>query len=491
MFTVTLTQREIGERSQSLAQYTNKLIELEEEEETEKAEYKRTMADIKERRLGISAEIRRLSRAVRLGVEERNGQAVLFDYERAKFEAGRGNGDEPEATSDAENVAAFFDKSAPPVLEECVCGHPGRDHTIRGFCGGCDCKEFLPKLNVASSEDDFAAQIAADEEVAAHEAKIEAEEDRATAESIRLGEHPFAGADKDIGGTPFPTQFSQTEINEWAENYHAAMKISEGDPVKICRVLGQPFVIVGADGSGDAKNWSGVTAWPVLPLANAGEENAKTYREASDDYYDDEEHNAFSYLNIKINCGSKKKPDWWVMVGPEIIFTVKREGIYVCQGCNAEVEFDLTTTDGKCAKCWTPYDAAAEIEHHNREIAIARDDFTAERCEECGRIDGGHAPTCSKSEALAYPAFLAYCKAKDYRQPASAARKMELTRDPDAEREVRAWLQAEKMRIEKNLVEVAPDEFRFKDQPELKRKRKKKVVKSAKQRGNRRARAAH
>src|SRR5262249_2106962 len=80
MYTITLSDSEISERSQSLAQQANRLIELEEEEETVKAEYKRTMADIKERRIEISSKIRKLSRAVRLGVEERDTQKPLFDY---------------------------------------------------------------------------------------------------------------------------------------------------------------------------------------------------------------------------------------------------------------------------------------------------------------------------------------------------------------------------------------------------------------------------
>lgn len=97
MITVTLTTEEVRERSQSLAQYANKMIELEEEEEDVKAAHKSKMARLKERRLEISGEIRRLSRAVRLGVEERSEQRVLFDEEKRleefRQEAGRQAGE--------------------------------------------------------------------------------------------------------------------------------------------------------------------------------------------------------------------------------------------------------------------------------------------------------------------------------------------------------------------------------------------------------------
>lgn len=97
MITVTLTTEEVRERSQSLAQYANKMIELEEEEEDVKAAHKSKMARLKERRLEISGEIRRLSRAVRLGVEERTAQRVLFDEEKRleefRQEAGRQAGE--------------------------------------------------------------------------------------------------------------------------------------------------------------------------------------------------------------------------------------------------------------------------------------------------------------------------------------------------------------------------------------------------------------
>src|SRR5262249_16483636 len=101
MITVTLSTEEIRERSQALAQYANKLIELEEEEEDVKAGHKSRMARLKERRLEISGEIRRLSRAVRLGVEERSEQRVLFDEERRLEEVRQRDA---EAQADAEKA---------------------------------------------------------------------------------------------------------------------------------------------------------------------------------------------------------------------------------------------------------------------------------------------------------------------------------------------------------------------------------------------------
>lgn len=136
MITVTLTQEEIAERARSLAQYANRLAELADEEEGAKARHKQLMADIKERRLDISNELRRLSRAVRLGVEERTTQRVLFDEEQRMEEfrqqqAGNGASTIPEGAS-----------PNPSIL--CWCKHKYVDHRNGTFCRkkNCGCNSF-------------------------------------------------------------------------------------------------------------------------------------------------------------------------------------------------------------------------------------------------------------------------------------------------------------------------------------------------------------
>lgn len=131
---------------------------------------------------------------------------------------------------------------------------------------------------------------------------------------------------EDDGGTPFPTEYSQEEINHF-ETYYAGQKISEGDPVKICYIREQPFVITGAISGGRLKGWQRVIAWPVLTLENCGDREVKTYEQAHEEYSarlrdDSSEYQPLDYQNMKINCGSAKKPAWWVMVGPEMAFTV-------------------------------------------------------------------------------------------------------------------------------------------------------------------------
>lgn len=74
-------------------------------------------------------------------------------------------------------------------------------------------------------------------------------------------------------------------------------------------------------------------------------------------------------------------------------------------------------------------------------VAEEQDGFTAPRCEECGRIDNGHTEECSKSGALRYENYLAFCQAQKMKVPAAAARKLELTRTRD--QEVRAWLEGQ------------------------------------------------
>ncbi len=67
------------------------------------------------------------------------------------------------------------------------------------------------------------------------------------------------------------------------------------------------------------------------------------------------------------------------------------------------------------------------------------DDFTAERCDECGRIDGAHTPECPKSNALRFEDYLAYAKARYKSNHQSHARKMDLTKMNDEQ--VREWKQ--------------------------------------------------
>jgi ParB/RepB/Spo0J family partition protein len=137
----------------------------------------------------------------------------------------------------------------------------------------------------------------------------------------KRAETGLAQEDKADEGTPFPTEFSQEEINRMAEMC-AAQAISEAKrAIKIYRVEGQPFVITGAIYGGKGKGCLEVNAWPILPLGNVDEKTVKTYSEAVKSGVRGPEF----YQNVKINCGSIKHPNWWVMVGPQTTFTVKND----------------------------------------------------------------------------------------------------------------------------------------------------------------------
>lgn len=77
--TVQLSTLEIAERAQELARLISDLIGLEREEETQKKDHANAMAGLKRRRLELSGQINKFGRAVRLGVEERDTQGMLFD----------------------------------------------------------------------------------------------------------------------------------------------------------------------------------------------------------------------------------------------------------------------------------------------------------------------------------------------------------------------------------------------------------------------------
>lgn len=133
----------------------------------------------------------------------------------------------------------------------------------------------------------------------------------------------------------------QADIDMMAE-YYAAQEIDKEAPVKICYIDGQPHVITSC-GDGDGSHWGSVNAWPILPLAEVGEENARTIKQANDEYYamledDEADYKPLNYKGVKINCGSRKKPAWWVIVGPETVFKVDYSADYPDDEIEAPVD---------------------------------------------------------------------------------------------------------------------------------------------------------
>jgi N12 class adenine-specific DNA methylase len=116
-----------------------------------------------------------------------------------------------------------------------------------------------------------------------------------------------------------PVVLAKAEI-ERLSGLYCAQQITEGKPVKKCYILGhaQPHVITGivwgSEGATEIK------AWRIVPLQEVGEENAIEYAQAAR-----QSKEGFSYNGIKINCGSAKNPQWWVMVGQSVRFSREQD----------------------------------------------------------------------------------------------------------------------------------------------------------------------
>lgn len=437
MYTVQLTEEEVAERAQSMAQVGKKIVELEEREEGVKAEYKRTMADIKEQRIDLTIDFKKLMRAVSLKVEERDGQQQLFeDYKKAK-------------------------KPNEPTIEE---------------------------------------QQAADVEVRAQEQRIEAEENRAAEEAVRLGEHPFSEVDEEkrkrihaeaiarwrreplalnaappnvidaevieendrcqecdtldghrascsqydfTSGTPIETELPADEIQRLAE-FNCCDKtdqIDKGTPLKTVLINGNPYLVTGS--MSQYSIWWQVDASPVLPMANVGEENTRSRAEAYAEYEARTDTEPMSLIRVRFNAGTKKKPDWWVVVGERKTFKIRQRSQHSFETLRDFAKTQTTVKDPeKEALRW--YETGEQdktVTECLRMKAEKADDFTAPRCEECKRTDGGHGETCSHRNMISYATYFAFAQAKKLKNPASHARMMELKRDRDEE--VRAWIEAE------------------------------------------------
>lgn len=315
---------------------------------------------------------------------------------------------------------------------------------------------------------------------------------------------------------PGPMELPQAEINRIAALNNCG-RLGENKPLKLAYINGQPFLVTGAMGSGDAKNYQRVWAWVVKPLSDVGDENARDYQDAYREYSDRLQrsikdravtYQPLSYQNVKIKVGTEKKFAWWVMCGPEVTFTseddieaepedVNPPQLFVPK-LEEALEHALLHHVQNAAKRWkllqkngaTDAELLARVADEfegdggstanggwkvkggkspqftwkrdgstlkgKRLLAKVRevlqigppkpaetatvevDDFTATRCEECKRIDGAHADTCSqRSNALTFEDYLAYAR---FTWPKSAelhAREWEVSREKDGE--VAAW----------------------------------------------------
>lgn len=81
------------------------------------------------------------------------------------------------------------------------------------------------------------------------------------------------------------------------------------------------------------------------------------------------------------------------------------------------------------------------------------DDFTAPRCDICGRIDGAHTKECPRSGALTFEDYLMFVQAHYKGNHKSYARKMELRRDPEMDAKVKQWIHQKA--VEMNEAEEA------------------------------------
>lgn len=151
-----------------------------------------------------------------------------------------------------------------------------------------------------------------------------------------------------IGGTPTRTERTQAELDEWAK-HNSVMKIAEqSHGVQRVYIDGNPYVVTGhmSAKNGVEKVW----ASSVLPIANYGAERAMTYQEATRRNSEKKPLKALSYVGIKVNCGSAKKPDYWVIVNDKLEFTVAKPDeskptAKLCKRCNHEDWHHIGTTD--------------------------------------------------------------------------------------------------------------------------------------------------
>jgi hypothetical protein len=103
-----------------------------------------------------------------------------------------------------------------------------------------------------------------------------------------------------------------------------------------------------------------------------------------------------------------------------------------CDECKGFQCFDCQTRGGHQANC------KHYVLGEGTPAPPPADDFTATQCAECKAIDGAHSASCSQASGLSYDDYFGYAKAKGVKNPASWAKKWQLSREKDGL--VKAWL---------------------------------------------------
>jgi len=442
MITVTLTRDEIQERASALAQYANKLIELEEEEEDVKAGHKSRMARLKERRLEIGGEIRRLSRAVRLGVEERSEQRVLFDEERRMEEFRR----EREVVEKAEELI----KQGEELIEQqqqAVAEQQANRRAVEEFFAESEERQSVLSLVF---EDPIALEVIDGWTIEQKEQAMK----WATAAHLQA-------SDNDIDVPPVP-EFLKTDqrspeeererlhkdaVARWRRERPATMEADkeEAEEATIEKALHRALHSV----QGAAERWR--------PLQQIGAADAVLTKAIADEWGlvgGSTDHGGYEYK------GGKSPQFTWFDDGPRYkaqkltgkrLLAKVREVMGIGapgQSNDPDADHSAAYPDDEIEAMQEEFNVCDEcgVENGHEESCSRRatleteDNFTAPRCDECKRTDGAHTKECSKNpDRLTPDDYLKYAQANYKTNHQSHARKMSVTGLMD--NQIREWKQ--------------------------------------------------
>lgn len=105
-------------------------------------------------------------------------------------------------------------------------------------------------------------------------------------------------------------RISQQQL-EAMDAVNACEKIVQGEPVRLYEYEGASYLVTGSTSFAEqGVFW--VMAWPVVPEGEAKGIAAPEQREKDTQIY----------IGMRVNAGTKKRPDWWVVKGPAHEFTI-------------------------------------------------------------------------------------------------------------------------------------------------------------------------
>jgi len=194
----------------------------------------------------------------------------------------------------------------------------------------------------------------------------------------------------ETASTAIRVYVEQAELDEM-NRINACRKISDGDPVEFYEIYGlddSPVVVITSSLSSGAEGVIRAGGWRIVPEKDAQDVTKPERGELE----------RRSYIGTRVNVGTRKKTNWWVIVGPEYEFNrnsakdeAKAADVQTCRVCGC------TATD--CRQCvertgnpchWVAKNLCSACVAEPIKVLVSQEELDEmDRANACEQIDQG------------------------------------------------------------------------------------------------------